>query len=156
VDGTDRVVEATGHRGLTRAGLFKAGTAVAVAAGLGGAGRALARGAGAAALSSSLGKPGSGPDYLQRRTYLPLVGNNFRLTQPGSRTLRLKLIDAKEFGDPGESFSLLFRGRVDPGTTSGTYRVEHPQLGQFDLFMGPVGRGVKGLDLEAVINRIAI
>jgi hypothetical protein len=148
--------ESSGHRGFTRAGLLKAGTAVAVAAGLGGAGRALAEGTGVAALGSSLGRPGSGPDYLERRTYVPLVGTDFRLSRPGSRTLRLKLIDAKRLRDPGESFSLLFRGRVDPETTSGTYRVEHPRLGQFDLFMGPVGRGVKGLDLEAVINRIAI
>jgi len=150
------VDEPTGQRGLTRAGLLKAGTAVAVAGGLGGAGRALAGGAGAAALGSSLGKPGDGPGYLQRRTYVPLVGSDFRVTPPSSRTLRLKLIEAKELPSAGESFSLLFRGKVDPETTSGTYRIVHPQLGQFDLFLGPVGRGVKGLDLEAVINRIAI
>jgi len=33
--------------------------------------------------------------------------------------------------------------------------VEHRTLGAFDLFVNPVGRGVKGLNLEAVINRIA-
>ena len=49
----------------------------------------------------------------------------------------------------------LYASRAHPGVASGTYRIEHPALGGFELFAGPVGRGVKGLDLEAVINRIA-
>ena len=55
----------------------------------------------------------------------------------------------------GDSFSLLFRGRRTSGVESGVYRIEHPRMGSFELFLSPVGRGVKGLNLEAVINRIA-
>ena len=67
----------------------------------------------------------------------------------------MKLVEARQLPSVGESFSLLFRGRVRAGIDSGMYRLEHPSLGVFELFVSPVGRGVKGLDLEAVINRIA-
>jgi|SRR5215213_1517849 len=141
-------------RGLTRGGLVKTGAAAAVALGLGGASRALAGTEETDLAASGIRKPNGGAAYLHAATYGPLVGSNFKLRRPGTRTLRLKLIDAKKLRGAGDSFSLLFRGSratVD----AGTYRFEHPALGGFDLFVVPVGRGVKGQDLEAVINRIA-
>ena len=107
------------------------------------------------AAASGLGKPSGGPAYLHRETYIPLVGTDFRVHRPGARTLRVKLVQARQLPRVGDAFSLLFRGRARAGVASGTYRLEHPSLGEFDLFVSPVGRGVKGLDLEAVINRIA-
>ncbi len=139
-------------RGLTRHGLIKAGAVAAVAFGAVGTERALA-GAGAAA--SGIRRPSGGPAYLHRETYIPLVGTNFGVQRPGAGTLRVKLIQARQLPRAGDAFSLLFRGRARAGVASGTYRFEHPSLGEFDLFVSPVGRGVKGLDLEAVINRIA-
>ena len=38
----------------------------------------------------------------------------------------------------------------------GIHRFEHPALGTFDLAVNPVDRGVRGVDIEAVVNRIAI
>jgi hypothetical protein len=64
-------------------------------------------------------------------------------------------VDARALLGPGDAFSLLFRGRRRAGVTGGIYQIEHPALGTFELFVNPVGRGVKGLNLEAVINRIA-
>jgi Domain of unknown function (DUF6916) len=64
-------------------------------------------------------------------------------------------VEARVLRGPGEAFSLLFRGRRRPDVEGGTYRIEHPSLGAFELFLNPVGRGLKGLHLEAVINRIA-
>jgi hypothetical protein len=145
-------------RGLTRSGLIKAGTLAALAVGSGGAGAALARGAGigaVAATSSGLGKPGRGPAYLERETYVPLVGSDFRVHRPGAGALRVKLIEARRLPSVGEAFSLHFRGHPGARVESGMHRLTHPSLGEFDLFLGPVGRGVKGLELEAVINRIA-
>jgi hypothetical protein len=143
------------NRGLTRGGLIKVGAAAALVVGAGGAGRALA-GAGAASLAGSgLGKPQGGAAYLHRETFVPLVGSDFRVLRPGERALRVKLIEAKQLPSHGESFSLLFRGRAHTAVGGDIYRIEHPALGEFELFVGPVGRGVKGQDLEAVINRIA-
>lgn len=142
-------------RGVTRGGLIKTGAAAAVALGLGGAGRAFAGNNEADLAASGIGRPRGGGAHLHAATYRPLVGTDFKVRRPGARDLRLKLIDAKKLRGAGESFSLLFRGKGRAALDAGTYRFEHPALGAFDLFVGPVGRGVKGLDLEAVINRIA-
>jgi hypothetical protein len=134
---------------------MKVGALAAFAVGAGGAGRALAGTAGAGIAASELGKPSGGAAYLHHATFARLVGADFRVRRPDARTLRVKLIEARQLGGVGESFSLLFRGRAQAGLQAGTYRFEHPSLGGFELFASPVGRGVKGLDLEAVINRIA-
>lgn len=144
-------------RGLTRGGLIKAGAAAALVVGAGGAGRALAGAQPAAAglEGSAIGKARGGPAYLRRTTYLPLVGSDFRVRIPDAGTLRLKLVEARALRSPGDAFSLLFRGRRRAGVEGGIYRIEHPALGGFDLFVNPVGRGVKGLELEAIVNRIS-
>ncbi len=142
-------------RGLTRHGLIKAGAVAAVAFGAGGTERALAGATGAGGPGSGLGKPSGGPAFLRHETYIPLVGTDFSVHRPGAGTLRVKLIQAQQLPSVGEAFSLLFHGRARAGVASGTYRLEHPSLGDFDVFLSPVGRGVKGLDLEAVINRIS-
>jgi hypothetical protein len=142
-------------RGLTRSGLIKAGAVAALVVGTGGASRALASVGGPALPVSALGKPKGGAAYLHHQTFVPLVGSDFRVLRPGERTLKLKLVEARQLAGPGESFSLLFHGRAQPGVVSDIYRIHHPALGTFELFAGPVGRGVKGLDFEAVINRIA-
>ena len=142
--------------GFTRGGLIKAGGAAALAAGAGGfVGRALAGGQEADLAGPGIGKARGGPAYLQRATYAPLVGTDFRVHVPGKKTLRLKLVEARALKSPGEAFSLLFRGRRPVDVSGGMYRIEHRALGSFELFVSPVGRGVKGFDLEAVINRIA-
>ena len=142
-------------RALTRSGLIKTGAAAAAALGLGGAARALAGGPEADVAASEIGKPRGGAAHLRAATYAPLIGTHFKLRRPDDRPLRLKLIEAKTLRGPGEAFSLLFRGRRTV-IEAGMYSFEHPALGAFDLFVGPVGRGVKGLDLEAVVNRIAV
>src|SRR4051812_5107971 len=138
---------------ITRGGLIKAGAAAALVVGAGGAGRALA-GVDASSLEGpGIGKPQRGAAHLRRATYLPLVGTQFRVHAAGQRALRVKLIEVRPLRSPGDAFSLLLRG-TRANVEGGTYRIDHPRLGRFDLFVNPVGRGVKGLDLEAVVNRI--
>jgi Domain of unknown function (DUF6916) len=146
----------TGARRVTRGGLIKAGAVVALAAGAGGAGASALPGAttmGAAA--SGIRRPNGSPDYLSYPSYARLVGADFRLHRSGARTLGVRLIEARESRSAVDSFSLLFRGNRRAAVDAGIYRLEHPSLGRFELFLSPVSRGVKGLDLEAVINRIA-
>jgi hypothetical protein len=142
-------------RGLTRSGLIKAGAAAALAVGASGTGAALAGRSSAERVGAGIKSPKGGPAYLRRSSYVPLVGTTFRFHVPGAHALRLKLVEARALRGPGESFSLLFRGRRGVDLKGGTYRIDHLALGSFELFVNPVGRGVKGLDLEAVVNRIA-
>jgi Domain of unknown function (DUF6916) len=142
-------------RGLTRGGLFKVGAVAALAVGAGGAGSTLAGAAGMGAAASGIRKSKDGPAYLSHAAYVPLVGTEFRLHPPGTRALPVRLIEARQTQSVGESFSLLFRTRVRGGIDGGIYRLEHPSLGGFELFVSPVSRGVRGQEIEAVINRIA-
>ena len=142
-------------RGLTRGGLFKAGAVAAIAVGAGGSASTLADAAGLGAAASGIRKPKDGPAYLSHAAYVPLVGTEFLLHPPGAHPLRARLIEARRTRSVGESFSLLFRAHRRGGIDGGIYRLEHPSLGGFELFVSPVSRGVKGLDIEAVINRIA-
>jgi hypothetical protein len=143
-----------GPRTVTRGGLIKAGAAAALVVGGGAAGRALAGTASSDIEGPGIGRPRGGAAYLRHATYVPLVGSDFRVHVPGKDPLRVKLVEARKLRSPGEAFSLLFRGRR-AGVEGGIYRIDHPRLGAFELFVNPVGRGVKGLDLEAVVNRIA-
>jgi hypothetical protein len=154
---------------ITRGRLLKVGAVAALMAGAGGAGRALAGvtgdgGTGRATAGVTggvvdagpgVGKVRGGPAFLHRSTWAPLVGDRFTLSLPGRKSLRMQLIATTPHKSPGESFSLVFRGRADAAAESGLYRIRHSDLGSFELFLSPVGRGVKGLDLEAVINRVA-
>ena len=135
-------------QGLTRGGLFKLGAVAALAAGAVPAGRALAA-------ESRLNPLRGGPAYLHRETFVPHVGSDFRVVRPGLPPLRVRLLESKPLQGPGTSFSLLFHGKLRAPLEQGIYRIEHPSLGAFDLFLEPVGRGVRGQDIEAVINRTA-
>jgi hypothetical protein len=140
--------------GLTRGRLFKLGAGAAFAIGAGTGGRALAGGETSALPLDGVGKPLGGPAYLRRETYLPHVGSAFEAHRPHARVVKVRLIQAQELRGPGESFSLLFRAQRHTPAEGGIYRFVHPSLGEFELFASPVGRGVKELDLEAVVNRI--
>ncbi len=58
--------------------------------------------------------------------------------------------------EPGEGrgrpFSIVFRGPGDILLPQAIYRVEHDQIGTFDLFIVPIGRDTAGLRYEAVFN----
>lgn len=142
--------------GFSRGNFLKAGAVAALAAGAGGAGRALAGVPGTAVdAGPGVGKLRGGAAFLHRPSWTPLVGDRFKLSLPGQKALRMQLIAATPHRSPGEAFSLVFRGHRDAAAESGVYRIQHSSLGSVELFLSPIGRGVKGLDLEAVVNRVA-
>lgn len=60
----------------------------------------------------------------------------------GEETVDLELIDVTEHDySEQESFSVLFRGSAEHVFNHGLYRVEHSELGAYDLFIGPVITG---------------
>lgn len=82
-------------------------------------------------------------------TFLPLVGDSFRLTRDGGPPLDLVLVEVT----PGpSSFSIVFVGPATQRLAQRTYRVEHERLGAFDLFLVPIGITEAGLRYEAVFG----
>ncbi|HTO91281.1 MAG TPA: hypothetical protein VMJ70_09135 [Candidatus Sulfotelmatobacter sp.] len=51
-------------------------------------------------------------------------------------------------------FSVLFHGPRQPAFDQGTFRVDHPAIGTFDLFLVPVGESGDTRHYEAVFNRL--
>lgn len=138
------------RRAFTRGGLLKVGGAALVAAGVPAAAHA------AQARKDPL-------FYLRQATYVPHLNSTFRLEHPHA-PLKAELVEITNLmpknrrgrkAGGGEVFSLLFETTKTEPVVQGTYTLHHSQIGTFSLFLVPVGRGVKGHYLEAIVNRLA-
>jgi hypothetical protein len=88
-------------------------------------------------------------------TYAPLVGTAFEVHRPDGDAVGVELVEATELPGRGDCFSLVFRGRADEALDQQTYRMEHRELGEFPLFLVPIGPNEDGdLQFEAVVNRL--
>lgn len=98
---------------------------------------------------------------LTRPLFAPHIGTTFTFSSPGAGAgLVLTGIEddpfRREAGRAAEdAFALQFIGPPGQVLPQQIYTVEHPGIGQFDLFIVPVGRDVGGIRYEAVFNRIA-
>lgn len=79
----------------------------------------------------------------------------FRVDAETGPATELELIQAEDRGSTPrqEQFSLLFRGPVF--LPQHIYSLSHDQLGQFGLFLVPVGKDGQGYLYQAVFNRLA-
>jgi hypothetical protein len=91
----------------------------------------------------------------RHRTYVPLVGSTFEVERREGDMVSVELVNATSLPGRGEAFSLLFRGSADEPLDQCTYRVEHRALGEFPLFLVPLGPTDDGAqEFEAVVNRL--
>lgn len=100
---------------------------------------------------------------FNRSTFAPYVGSEFQLGENVVVTLvdinnvtLLPGVDAARFHE--RSFSLVFRGPRREHEflqlISQSYLLRHDQLGEFELFLTPVGRSQARQFYEAVFNRL--
>jgi hypothetical protein len=77
-------------------------------------------------------------------TFKPLVNERFELVAEDGR-VDLELVDVTESATPGADrraqFSIVFSGPPDPILPQAIYRLKHPELGAFDLFLVPIAAG---------------
>jgi hypothetical protein len=94
------------------------------------------------------------------RTFSGHLGSTFRLHPESSDSLEVELVSATDLSESpdgkaagrGRPFSIVFRGPGDVLLPQRIYRMEHPEIGAFDLFLVPIGPDEKGLCYEAVFN----
>jgi len=87
-------------------------------------------------------------------TFSEHVITKFRLHY-GPSVVELELIELFDASTPRQvRFSLVFRGPHDPFLVQRIYKMEHDQLGSFDLFIVLIKREEDGLYYEAVFNRL--
>jgi hypothetical protein len=123
--------------------------------------------AGAAPLAHSAvsGQAHADPLYhLRQASYTPFLNTTFRLQHPHG-PVSAELVEItnlvprrhhkKKVADGEECFALLFEETTGEAVTQGSYTLQHPRMGTFQLFLVPVGRGAKGHYLEAIVNRLS-
>ena len=100
---------------------------------------------------------------IERSTFAARLGETFRtVVEPGNQ-LELELVEVEALGSasPGggsppsvrqDPFSIVFRGPKDKALGQGTFRMEHDEIGSFDLFLVPIGEDQSGRQYEAVFN----
>jgi hypothetical protein len=95
-------------------------------------------------------------EKLTAATFSETLNTTFRLNLPETDVLELELIKVEDVGSTAkqERFSVLFRGPLERGVRQGSFSFEHETLGNFDLFIVPIGREDDGIVYEAAFNRI--
>lgn len=98
-------------------------------------------------------------ERLQAATFEPLVGDAVRVCPGDGEPLSMEIARVQglggESGDRRQPFSLLFRGPAEPVLPQAIYRIEHPRLGELDLFLVPIGPEPDGdarILYEAIFN----
>lgn len=81
------------------------------------------------------------------------------VVQHDDSPVELDLIEAKtsQAHDPArgtESFSLIFRGPEVTPLAQDNYHFSHRQLGEFMLFIVPIKHDAKGIQYQAIFNRL--
>lgn len=95
-------------------------------------------------------------DNLNREHFEPCLNQSFEVLPKGMEKIAIELVSV-EGRDDGRtvSFSLLFRGGRERVFRHDTYRIRHPGLGEFELFLGPITTDRDdGVYYQAVFNRI--
>jgi hypothetical protein len=98
-------------------------------------------------------------DKLSHKDFKGRVGERFTATpkSPKGPRLHLELTDVdirgkKPSGDHRQPFALTFRDESHRHVPQGTYRVQHKDMGKFDLFLVPTGPGPHGMHYEAAFG----
>lgn len=89
------------------------------------------------------------------------LGNKFSLSVDNTHQFEIELIEATSLGKNSarpshlaarEPFSIIFRVPKEAGLSQRIYRLEHNQMGGFEIFLVPIGLAEDGLRCEAIFN----
>ena len=92
-------------------------------------------------------------------SFAPAVGDTFVLDGGQAGWLELELLEsrlhhpdapAEDASGARAPFTITFRGPADPVLPQRIYKLEHPTLGTFEIFIFPIGRDEAGTTYEAV------
>jgi hypothetical protein len=94
---------------------------------------------------------------ISRQMFLEALNTRFAVRTADGVAYQLELNQVVDYGSTREQeqFSLLFLAPTNAVPWQGIYQLEHPTLGNLDLFLVPVALDANGLQFEAVINRFS-
>lgn len=93
---------------------------------------------------------------LERDDFAKFEGTIFRAVIIEGESTEMKLVNVGELTetDRTESFSLVFEVPAEVVVVTGMVRVEHDELGSFDLGISPFDQDERVTRYEAVFNRL--
>lgn len=110
--------------------------------------------------------PVRSPARMVRSTFSEHVGEVFRIHFGFLKWAHVTLMqvtdlsakysparDARTLDAEGEVFSIVFSGPQSEPLEQDTYTIEHGELGEFDLFIVPIGPAGETAQYEAIFNR---
>lgn len=97
------------------------------------------------------------PASLTEKEFSQHVNSKFQLKLE-QKEVELELVEVKGYlTGPSEQtgmerFSIFFNGPGDTYLPQSVYRLEHERMGEFEIFLVPIGGDEKGFRYEAVFN----
>jgi len=97
-------------------------------------------------------------DFQTAADFEKHVNTNFRIELESPQPVELKLIAVMpRVSGPTEQagmerFSVVFSGPADVFLPQQTYRMAHPEMGEFEVFLAAIAREADGFRYEAVYN----
>lgn len=97
-------------------------------------------------------------DVQNQASFEKNVNTNFRIELDSHKPVELKLISVTpRVNEPHEQagmerFSVIFSGPPDFFLPQQIYRVVHPDMGEFEVFLVPIAQEANGFKYEAVYN----
>lgn len=95
-------------------------------------------------------------EELTREALLANLNSKFLMRFPNAEALELELVSVTEL--PGavgqEQLSAIFLAPPQAPAVQGLYELEHEHFGTFGIFLVPVGLDKRGLQYEAILNRV--
>ena len=95
---------------------------------------------------------------LNLETFTENLQTKFQASAEDGPAVELEMVSAKDTGTDMEAgreqFAIVFRGPLDAFLNQRMYRMEHPRMGVFDLFLVPIRRDQDGFYYEACFARM--
>jgi len=94
-------------------------------------------------------------EKLRKEDFEPLIGQKIKVGA-GAASAELEVAEASELKSPSPReappFRVILRSHEGWRAPQGMFRVEHPTLGDLELFVVPIGPDGKGLCYEILFN----
>jgi len=79
---------------------------------------------------------------MNKEDFVPHLNSAFEVRPEGMEKVMIELVEVMDKSSGSlDSFSLLFKGGSSAAFRHSTHMVRHPQIGEFELFLGPVRTG---------------
>jgi hypothetical protein len=98
------------------------------------------------------------PADLTEKEFSKHVNTKFRLNLDADNGVDLELTEVKAYmskhreQEGMERFSIYFQGPAEPALPQKLYTFQHAEMGEFEMFLVPIGKNDAGYRYESVFN----